>query len=54
MEELYRDATPQPCVVGCEDLRRSTGADHGKKSVPAADDSADLFHGARHGDQSKG
>ncbi len=54
VEQLDSDAPVQPSVIGCEDLGRSTGADHGKESVPAADDPADLFHGARHGYQPKG
>jgi hypothetical protein len=53
VKELDGDAPTEPRVIRGVDLGRSTGTDDGKKSVSAADDSADLFRNARHGDRSK-
>ena len=54
VKQLDRDASTEARVVGGKDLGRSTGTDHGQQSVAAANYPADLFHGARHGDQEKG
>ena len=48
MQQLDRDAPPEPRVARGVHLRGRTGTDGGEQPIPAADNSADLFCDTRH------